>query len=239
MEQEAFYKDQYDKTLDRKNEINTSLSTPIGILTALLAGLYFASTNFDFSDNRFLSVSFVVISVVSIFLLGKSIYHLIRAFSDFHNGYDYAYLNDTDVLDSYYQGLVNFYQSQPNSTLAGSIAEAKKEFDAYLLQELIKSAGINQKNNKSKIFQRFQCHQYMIYALIALSLLIIPFGIDFGVNKGKDKVQRVKIDSVIPVNLNIKYKDTIERLNIKTHSDGRSKKTNTSTNSNDKGRRKS
>ncbi|NCD67877.1 MULTISPECIES: hypothetical protein [Mucilaginibacter] len=239
MEQEAFYKDQYDKTLDRKNEINTSLSTPIGILTALLAGLYFASTNFDFSDNKFLSISFIVISVVSICLLGKSIYHLIRAFSDFHNGYDYAYLNDTDVLDAYYQGLVNFYQSQPNSTLAGSIAEAKKEFDAYLLQELIKSAGINQKNNKSKIFQRFQCHQYMIYALIALSLLIIPFGIDFGVNKGKDKVQRVKIDSVIPVNLNIKYKDTVERLNIKTHCNGRSKKTNTSTNSNDKGRRKS
>ncbi|MDN3584949.1 hypothetical protein [Mucilaginibacter flavus] len=33
MEQYVFYKDQYDKTLERKNEINSSLSTPIGILT--------------------------------------------------------------------------------------------------------------------------------------------------------------------------------------------------------------
>jgi len=186
MEQEAFYKDQYDKTLDRKNEINTSLSTPIGILTALLAGLYFASTNFDFRDDKFLSVCFIIISVISIVLLGKSIYHLVRAFSDFLNGYDYAYLNDTDVLDGYYHGLVAFYQSQPNANLVGGISEAKKEFDEYILKEYIKSAGINQKNNKSKTFQRFQCHQYMIYALIALSLLIIPFGIDFGINIGKD-----------------------------------------------------
>lgn len=239
MEQEVFYKDQYDKTLDRKNEINTSLSTPIGILTALIAGLYFATTNFDFSDSNYLSITFVIIGLLSVFLLGRSIYHLIRAFSDFHNGYDYAYLNDADVLDNYYKGLVAFYHSKPNATLTDSINKAKKEFDDYLLHELVKSAGINQKNNKSKVFQRFQCHQYMIYALIALSLLIIPFGIDFGIGKGKDKVQKVEINSVIPINLNLKYKDTTTRLNIKPINDGKRnrKKTDTTANANDKGRR--
>lgn len=200
-----FYKDQYDRTLDRKNEINTSLSTPIGIVTALLAGLYFASTNFDFEDNRYLSLSFIAVSVISILLLGKSIYHLIRAFSDFHNGYDYAYLNDADVLDVYYKELISFYQTLPDATFADSVAEAKKEFDEYLLRELIKSAGINQKNNKSKIFQRFKCHQYLIYALIALSLLVIPFGIDFGISKGKDKVQKVKLIAVMSVRDSTKH----------------------------------
>ncbi len=238
MEQEAFYKDQYDKALDRKNEINTSLSTPIGILTALIAGLYFATTNFDFTDSNYLSIAFVIIGLLSVFLLSRSIYHLIRAFSDFHDGYDYAYLNDADILDNYYKGLVAFYCSQPNATLTDSTSKAKKEFDYYLLNELIKSAGINQKNNKSKAFQRFQCHQYMIYALIALSLLIIPFGIDFEIGKGKDKVQKVKIDSVIPIDLNLKYKDTTKRLNIKPITDGKRnrKKTSTTANANDKRR---
>ncbi|MEX8547688.1 MAG: hypothetical protein V5804_08810 [Mucilaginibacter sp.] len=239
MELEAFYKDQYDKTLDRKNEINTSLSTPIGILTALIAGLYFATTNFDFADSKYLSIAFIIIGLFSVFLLGRSIYHLIRAFSDFHDGYDYAYLNDTDVLDNYYKGLVIFYHSQPNAALTDSTSKAKKEFDDYLLNEFIKSAGINQKNNKSKTFQRFQCHQHMIYALIALSLLIIPFGIDFEIGKGKDKVQKIKIDSVIPIDLNLKYKDTTTRLNIKPISDGKRnrKKTSTTANANDKRRR--
>ncbi|MGZ3756487.1 MAG: hypothetical protein ACXVAY_21210 [Mucilaginibacter sp.] len=235
MEQEVFYKDQYDKALDRKNEINSSLSTPIGILTALVAGLFYATTNFDFTDNRILSFFYALIGMSSFLLLSKSIFHLVKALSDLHEGYDYAYLADTDDLDNYYTGLVNFYESQPGATQSAALQDAKKEFDAYLLSELIKSAGINQKNNKSKMFQRFQCHQYMIYAFISLSLLIIPFGIDFGVNKGKDKIQKVKIESVIPVDLNIKYKDTTERLNIKPKNNGkRSEKTNTSANSNDK-----
>jgi len=198
MSQGEFYKDQYDKSLDCKNEINTSLSTPIGILTVLIASLYFASTNFDFNENYIISIAFVIVGSISLYLLAASIFHLIRALSDFHNGYDYAYLNDTDVLDIYYHGLVTFYLSQPGASATTSILPAEKEFEEYILQELIKSTGINQKNNKSKIFQRFKCHKFMIYSLISLSLLIIPFGIDFWVKKNVEKVYRVRMESIIP-----------------------------------------
>jgi hypothetical protein len=215
MEREVFYKDQYDKALDRKNEINSSLSTPIGILSALVAGLFWATTNFNFSDNLILSIIYTTIGLLSIYFLGKSIFHLAKALSDLHNGYDYAYLADADDLNNYYTGLVDFYKSQPNVSSQDSLLSAKDEFNTYLISELIKSAGINQKNNKSKMFQRFKCHQSMIYAFISLSLLIIPYGIDFGINKGKDKVQKVKIESVLPINLTIKYKDTTGHLNIK------------------------
>jgi Na+/H+ antiporter NhaC len=236
MEQETFYKDQYDKSLDRKNEINSSLSTPIGILTALVAGLFYATTTFDFTDNLSLTIIFAIIGAGSLALLSKSIFHLVKALSDLHEGYDYAYLADTDDLNQYYTGLLNFYNNQQGATAGSAQVSAQKEFDAYLLSELIKSAGINQKNNKAKMFQRFKCHQFMIFAFILLSLLIIPFGVDFGINKRKDKVQKVKIDSVIPVNLNIKCKDTTERLNIKISGNGKasSRKTDPSAHSNDK-----
>ena len=236
MEQEAFYKDQYDKSMDRKNEINSSLSTPIGILTALVAGLFYATTTFDFTDKPVLTILFVVIAAGSVGLLSNSIFHLVKALSDLHEGYDYAYLADTDDLNNYYTGLVGFYNNQQGATPESARQSAQKEFDAYLLGELIKSAGINQKNNKAKMFQRFKCHQFMIFAFISLSLLIVPFGIDFGINKGKDKIQKIKIESVIPVNLNIKCKDTSERLNIKTSGNGKanSSKTDTSAHSNDK-----
>ncbi len=115
------------------------------------------------------------------------------------------------MLDQYFKDLITFYNAQPDANTDTSIAAAKRDFDAYILSELIKSAGINQKNNKSKIFQRFMCHQYMIYALIALSLLIVPFGIDFGINKGKDRAQHVIIDSVMPAGLNSKLNDTTQR----------------------------
>ncbi len=239
VEQYAFYKDQYDKTLERKNEINSSLSTPIGILTALVAGLFYATTNFNFDDNLTLSIVFAVIGVVSIGLLSISIYRLVRAFSDLQNGLEYFYLNDADVLNTYYQGLITFYTAQAGAIPANIIISAQKEFEEYLTAELITNTANNQINNREKTFHRFQCHQYMIYSLISLSLLIIPFGIDFGISKGKDKVQKVKVESVLPVTLTLKYKDTIQRLNINPTSNGNtgSSKTDTTTVIKSKGRR--
>jgi hypothetical protein len=207
MDYREFYKEQYSGTLGHKSEINNSLSTPIGILTALIAGFFYALTNFDFTDNFILSIVFIVISGISLFFLERSVYFLFKAFSDFHNGFEYAYLNDADVLKQYYDGLVTYYDSQPNSNPTNSNLLANKEFENYLLSEYIKSAGINQRNNDSKITYRFQCHRYMIIALISLSLLVVPFGIDFGINKGKDKVQKVQIDKP----LKIIFKDSTKR----------------------------
>jgi hypothetical protein len=239
LEQYAFYKDQYDKTLDRKNEINSSLSTPIGILTALMAGLFYATTNFNFDDNLILSIVFAVIGLISMGLLSTSIYRLVRAFSDLQNGLEYFYLNDADFLNTYYQGLITFYTAQAGATPASIIISAQKEFEEYLTNELIINTATNQINNREKTFHRFQCHQYMIYSLISLSLLIIPFGIDFGISKGKDKVQKVKVESVIPVTLTLKYKDTTQRLNINPSNNGntRRNKTDTTTVIKSKGRR--
>ena len=235
MDLEIFYKDKYDRAIDRKNEINTSLSTPIGILTALTAAFLYAATNFDYNDRKYLSFTFIVIALVALILLGKSIYHLIRALSDLHDGYEYAYLNEADIIDNYYLSLIIFYTNDPNTAQSDIVDRAKEDFDEYVLNEWIKCAGINEKNNNAKTFQRFKCHQYMIYTFISLSLLIIPFGIDFEKNKTKDKIQQVKINSEIPVKLSLKYIDTSKRLNIKSLSDGKPKfkKTNPSSNVND------
>ena len=67
----------------------------------------------------------------------------------------------------------------------------------------------------------------MIYGLIFLSLLTIPFGIDFGLNRGKDKVQKIKIEQTIPVDLSIKFKkDTMIRIYLKPLDNGKTSANN-------------
>jgi len=194
-----FYRDHHNRTLDHKNEINTSLSTPIGILTALVASLFYACTSFEYSDNYWLTVAFILPGLFVLFFLAISLFHLAKALSDFHNGYDYAYLADADVLGSYYNDLLVHHNSTvPPITSNEAERLAIIDFEVYLLRELITAAGINQKNNKSKMFHRFQRHNFMTYAFISLSLLIIPFGIDFGINKNKEKTYQIKIVSPIP-----------------------------------------
>jgi len=235
MDYREFYKEQYSGTLNHKSEINNSLSTPIGILTALIAGLFYTLTNFDYTDSLGLSIVFALMAGTAAILLAISIGYLIKAFSDFHNGFEYAYLPDSDVLKQYYDGLIAHYNSQPNSTTTDSIIKANKDFENYLIDVYQKSAGINQRNNEAKISYRFQCHSYMIYALISLALLIIPFGVDFGINKGKEKIDKVKIVSPLPVKLNLRV-DVNEGKATKQINYGKAttSKTDTSTNKADK-----
>jgi hypothetical protein len=136
---------------------------------------------------------------------------------------------DADFLDNYYIDLVTFYSSQPVVTSISAEEMAINEFNGYLTKELIKNTTVNQINNRQKTYHRFKCHQFMIYALIVLSLLIIPFGTDFGINKGRDKVQKVRIESPIPLILTLQYKDTVERFNSKTSSNGKSNRKKTDT----------
>ena len=244
MDHYGFYKDQHNRTLDHKNEINSSLSTPIGILTALVAALFYACTNFEYSDSIWLTVAFVLFGAFSLVFLAISLYHLSKALADFHNGYDYAYLADADVLGSYYNELLAHHNSTvPPITSDEAERLAKADFEAYILNEYIGSTGTNQKNNKSKMFHRFQCHNLMICAFISLSLLIIPFGIDFGINKNREKTYQVKIVSQIPLVKGVNTDDSIGqqfkqnrngKKSRKHNSETHCGKTNTATHSNDK-----
>jgi len=224
MDRESFYKDQYDKSLSTRTEINSSLSTPIGILTALLAGLYFCATNFDYDDDRWLTKVFLGVGVIATGLVITAIIYLILAFADFLRGRRYININDAAVLDEYYTDLLDFYDTNPPPAPNTPEDQAKSDFDAYLLAELVRNASTNQRINRIKTALLFQSHKFMIYGIIALSLLIVPFGIDFGHNRGKDKVQHVKLDQELPVNLTIKYqKDTTERLLIKLKDHGKAR----------------
>ena len=197
MDNLEFYKEQYYKEIERKNDISNSLATPIGIISALVAGLFYSLTSFNFTLNAILVVVFILTLIVILFL-SISIFHLIKAFSDIQNGFNYAYLIDTDDLDKYHKELKEYYK-QTNTT---DISD--EEFKDYVLSELIKSTGINQKNNKSKIKHRYLCHKYMIRAFLTMCILTISFGINFGLQNTKQKIQKVEIDSTLNINLQSK-----------------------------------
>ena len=198
MDNLEFYKEQYYKEIERKNDISNSLATPIGIISALVAGLFYSLTSFYFTLNAIIVYFFIFILIVVLIFLSISIIHLIKAFSDIQNGFNYAYLIDTDDLDNYHKLLKEYYK-QTNTT---DISDA--EFKDYVLSELIKSTGINQKNNKSKIKHRYLCHKYMIRAFFTMCILTISFGINFGLQNTKPKIQKVEIDSTLNINLQSK-----------------------------------
>lgn len=81
---------------------------------------------------------------------------------------------------------------------------SEEEFAAYLTKLMIDAAAVNRKTNNYKSFQRFQCDQYITYSLILLSLLLIPYGIDFGLTKANSVTETIKMESILRTNHRLK-----------------------------------
>jgi hypothetical protein len=190
MDKFDFYKELNLKEEEKKNQINDSLSLPIGAISGLVAALFYFLTTFDFKLNLLNSIIFSLITLSSIFFLGVSVFHLIKSYANFHKGYGYVYLADAIDLDKYYKDLKNYYQSNPNLTDASDV-----EFEQYIFDELIKNTDANQKNNKRKNKHRFNCEKHLITAFLILCLNLFPFGYNYALKKDKKDIITLELNS--------------------------------------------
>ncbi len=188
-----FYKEFYFKELDKRNEINNSLSLPIGLISALVASNFYLITNFDFKYQAWLSISFSTLLVIGLLLLIFSIFHLIKAYNDFPKGYEYILIPDTTEIDKYYNELKEYYKN--NSSLLDT---SDIEVEDYLLNEMIKNTGENQKNNKRKYKFRYNCEYYLIACFITLCLSATLFSINYAKKPEKNDITKVKLIDVNP-----------------------------------------
>lgn len=196
-----FYKEFYFKELDKKNEINGSLSQPIGLITAFVAAIFYLVTNFNYKYSFSLTLIFVITISGAIFFLAISVYHLVKAYNDFPRGYNYAIIADTNDIDNYYQQLKAYYAAHSSTP-----DTSDQDLEDYILEEMIRNTGDNQKNNKRKNKFSYNCEKNLIIVLMITCLSLITFSLNYYLkpaNKAPEEVKLVNPES-IKINLNSK-----------------------------------
>lgn len=179
-----FYKEFYFREHDKRNEINDSLSLPIGLITALIAGTFYLLTTFDYSVFSWLLIVFLAIVSIGFVFLILSIYFLIKAYSNFPVGYEYMKIPDVDLIEKYREDLKKHYAEEKKEDIS------EKEVEEYVLQEIIRNTGDNQRNNKEKAKFRYNCEYYLIISLIILGASLPFYGINYA-SKSESKEQYI------------------------------------------------
>lgn len=185
-----FYQDYYFKELNRRNEINGSLSTPIGLITALVGGGSYLLTNFEYHLSAWLTLPFIVTMTVGVSFLLFSVYNLIKAYTNFPGRYDYAYVADNEVIEKYRQDLKAYYAANPSLR---DISE--EEFEAYLIEQMVEYTGKNQKNNKRKTKFSYNCEKNLIIALISIIISLSFFSVNHMLRQEKKPIIDVRLVS--------------------------------------------
>jgi len=132
-----YYKENYYRELNIKSEINNSLSLPIGIISGIIAGMFYLFSNFDFRYAGLLNAIFILFLSLDFIFLIISIYYLIKAYSDFPKGYEYALLPDTNEIDLYETQLKTYYSDNK------ILDKSKDDVKEYILSQMIMNTGQN------------------------------------------------------------------------------------------------
>ncbi|MBF4473727.1 hypothetical protein [Flavobacterium sp. HJJ] len=112
-----FKKDWFYKEEERKDTLNNTLNIPIGILTAIIAGLYFIITKFNYENCGGNILKFLFITIIlftSIFWLA-SIYYLLRSYNNLYDGYKYKAFPSAHFIEDEYNNLETYYNTYKDS----------------------------------------------------------------------------------------------------------------------------
>jgi hypothetical protein len=220
MDKYELYKELYNNELERKNSIESSLNIPIVIITGLISTAFYIGTTFDYSLERFLSISFVILLNASSLFILIAVYFLIRAFNNLTSGFEYNYLPYGTDLEDYYERLKEFNDGDENRT--------KEDFKRYLTDKFNEQFDKNAFINDKKSGYIHQARRFIVFGLLSLTVTFVPFGYNhFNKDEQIQKIELIKKER--HQNRREPESEKIDSLKIKTHEQRRETKDTTAT----------
>lgn len=166
MKDDNTFKEHYFFELSRRDQLNGSLSFPVGIIALLGGAMYAMSQVITAPLERWEGVLAIMLCAGSVCLV-VSIVYLVKAYWN----YTYKFMPFGDELLAHKQSLVSYHRGRcldPQAT-----ADAMRDFKSDLDATYAKYGRINSLNNDSKSSKVFRANSFMIGAL-ACAILCMP-----------------------------------------------------------------
>lgn len=156
MENFEFYKGLFDKEQDRKSEIENSVNISVGILTIIVATVYFLVRD-TFANFQLIEKILLVLNALSVSL---SVVYLSKSFNNLFKGFRYENLPNTKELRDYQIKLHEKHQKS---------GYGHEKFESYLLENYVEMTDINFKINRTRLNNLYLGKTFMILS-IALTI---------------------------------------------------------------------
>lgn len=191
-----FYKELYYKELERKKALNDSLTLPIGVITGVIAWLFYFYNNYYNKSDLAIPTWVFIIYLLSLTALILSVLFLILSYFEpkfkrkkyfITSAYDYYYIDFADKYENFYKE----NNSKQNKT---------EDLEELLIEHFISCSQYNTSLNDRKTARLLRTKLFLVSSL-AFSFVLLIFPVT---NKSsfvqKQKLQEVKIVDTIKIN---------------------------------------
>lgn len=175
MDKFEFYQKQYFFELERRQELNSSLSISIGVVSLLIGAIFYLISNFiyHYFILSYFFIVFIVCSIVSILFV---IFFLISAYWN----YTYRYISDTEIIREYENKLINYYESIKKEDITNLV---NKEINDMLIRKYSASATYNAKNNAKKSVNIHRSNTAIVILVICMFFACLLFFVNIQLSK--------------------------------------------------------
>lgn len=173
-----FYKEIHQNELNRKNDIDSSVSFPTTLLTLLIGGgLYlFKKENFDLQkeDNQYILYGIIFLTCLFILAIIMAIGLLMRMYLNKFRKYKYLPLSsdlkkrENELYEHYKNHFSLTEQSNPKKK---ALTYSKSEFKKDLLNYYIDFSTNNQLVNDERLKDYYKSRKYLMFSIILIALI--------------------------------------------------------------------
>ena len=183
MQRFEFYKSIYGRENSRREFLTNSINIPIGILTAIFSAFTYFVSSFQ-NDNLLINIIFYLLAFLCFVSNTIAIIYLLKSFNGFYKGHEYKELPFLRTMEDYYIELVKHYKKDEE--------KVNKEFEYFIISELVEYTDINIKLNDQRSLDLFQAKKFIFFSLISLALICIPY-VSLNSNNHKKDLKESKI----------------------------------------------
>jgi hypothetical protein len=181
MDKHDFLKEHYFFEINRRHQLTSALSIPIGIVALLGGVLAYFLQNIKPSLS-WPHIAMIVLLVFALYFVGRTAYFLIRSY---HN-YTYGYVATPKQFLEYHQQLVEYYRA-----IGSDPVEADNELEKQINEQYAQYATQNTQNNDSKSEYLHRANSSLIYSLILVLACALPYL--FLSLTGNGRVQQIEV----------------------------------------------
>lgn len=188
-----FLKEWYYKEEERRNNLDNSLNIPIGILTALVAGIYYLLSRYNYlEDHLFFKITFIIIILVTIIFWIVSIYFVLLSYNRMYKGFDYKTFPSAKFIKNEYDVLKEYYEQ--NKDDLGLEITVDLLVDNNIEEILCECVENNTNNNDNKAYFLYKSKIHLINCIISIFIAVIFFSINYIVHE-KEDIYKIEIMS--------------------------------------------
>lgn len=207
-----FYKELYFKENERRQEVESALTLPLAIVTALVAGMYVLLTTFSYDYSWLLTITFLCLVFPALIFLLYSVWWQSLAFVTrigflkferqkgfffkfkIKEVFQYKGIAFSEKLNEYHKELIEYYQKYYPDEL--NIDELiANQFKEYLINEFTKATDYNTATNDTKYTYVFNSKIFLVYSLWFSAFALAPYFVSYF--HKNDDIYKVYIDNAL------------------------------------------